>query len=333
MPASIQVHKYSLCVLVAIVIYMLAVVTFAGQTWLIPNAIGAFIGLLVMVFNFYALPYIVRFLLHLAIKVRPDRPRDHVFAALSEFAADKARVAHFCVVMLIFAGVAVMFTLSKAVIPQIIPFAHDALFANMDRLIFGGIYPHEFFNWLYPSGWAMQLVSLVYQTWLWVFLFTIGYCAYSLYGQRLAAVYLFAMVFTLFIGGNVLALLGSSAGPAFIELHSMDVYGSARSFMQTNEIMASGLQDKLWIVQTNMGVSSISAFPSMHVATTTLVLLLARQTSKTAALWGWAFWIAINLGSVILLWHYAVDSIAGALIALFAWWLGQKITPKDTQSS
>jgi membrane-associated phospholipid phosphatase len=79
----------------------------------------------------------------------------------------------------------------------------------------------------------------------------------------------------------------------------------------------------------NDGVlAGISAMPSMHVATSVLMALYAARHARWA---GWIMWIfagLIQIGSVHLGWHYAVDGYLGGIVALAAWraglWLAER---------
>jgi membrane-associated phospholipid phosphatase len=69
-------------------------------------------------------------------------------------------------------------------------------------------------------------------------------------------------------------------------------------------------------------ISGISAMPSMHVATAVLFFLCARGAGIAWLSWATGiFAVMIQIGSVLLAWHYAVDGYAGALLALGCWWL------------
>jgi membrane-associated phospholipid phosphatase len=73
-------------------------------------------------------------------------------------------------------------------------------------------------------------------------------------------------------------------------------------------------------------VNGISAMPSMHVGTSVLFATLGFASGKR---WlGWlltGFASLIMIGSVHLTWHYAIDGYAGAVIAIFGWWLAGRL--------
>jgi membrane-associated phospholipid phosphatase len=63
----------------------------------------------------------------------------------------------------------------------------------------------------------------------------------------------------------------------------------------------------------------ISAMPSMHVTIATLNALLCWRIDRRLGVAASAFAVLIFLGSIMLLWHYAVDGIAGVFIACLCW--------------
>jgi membrane-associated phospholipid phosphatase len=84
-------------------------------------------------------------------------------------------------------------------------------------------------------------------------------------------------------------------------------------------LLALNVQKMLWSGYVSGQNIGISAMPSMHLATTTLMACYAFQNSRAL---GWAmvgFLAVILVGSVALGWHYAVDGYAGIALALVCW--------------
>ncbi|MGH3509565.1 MAG: phosphatase PAP2 family protein [Nocardioidaceae bacterium] len=84
--------------------------------------------------------------------------------------------------------------------------------------------------------------------------------------------------------------------------------------------------------------AQISAFASLHVAVTSLILLMAVYYRLRWAVWGMSFFlVGTILATIYLGWHYAVDDIAGLAIALIGVGLGRlmiypKGRPAETRS-
>jgi membrane-associated phospholipid phosphatase len=77
-------------------------------------------------------------------------------------------------------------------------------------------------------------------------------------------------------------------------------------------------------------VGGISAMPSMHNAQATIFVLTALRLNKWLAVAMAMFGAIIVSASVILGWHYAVDSFAGMALALGIWKLSGWLLPKFT---
>jgi hypothetical protein len=95
---------------------------------------------------------------------------------------------------------------------------------------------------------------------------------------------------------------------------------------RTNEtipIWALDTQQMLWRdyqhSRTGLG-SGISAMPSVHVATATLLALFGWQYSRPYGIALTLFAVIIFIGSIHLGWHYAVDGYAAILGTLAIWW-------------
>ena len=67
--------------------------------------------------------------------------------------------------------------------------------------------------------------------------------------------------------------------------------------------------------------SGISAMPSMHVALATLFALVGWRTNRWVGIATTLFAVIIQIGSVHLGWHYAIDGYAGAVGMIVIWLL------------
>ncbi len=85
-------------------------------------------------------------------------------------------------------------------------------------------------------------------------------------------------------------------------------------------IWAIDTQDALWNGYTNGGLlQGISAMPSMHNATTLLIVLACWHLSKFVRFLTIALAVLIFIGSIHLGWHYAVDAYLAWAITLAVW--------------
>jgi membrane-associated phospholipid phosphatase len=230
----------------------------------------------------------------------------------------------------------------KKAIPHVQPFQWDTTFMEVDRFLHGGLLPHEWLLPLLGTPKALFIINLAYNFWFVVMSFCFFWFGYARQDSFLRQRYLIAYLSLWFVGTSVLGTVFSSAGPCFYHLvvAGADPYaGLMATLKAANEsqaIFAVTTQDILWQSHLAGGgeVEGISAMPSLHVATSVLFFLQARAWGQRWAMWFTApFALTILVGSVMLGWHYAVDGYAGALIALFCWWLAGKVAPRPVATT
>jgi PAP2 superfamily protein len=219
------------------------------------------------------------------------------------------------------------FAVLKGAIAVITPFAWDAVLADLDRALHFGRYPHEWLRPLLAWHWVVWAVNFAYNLWFLVVISCFLACAGAVRNQRVRHQYLMSFMLVWFVGGFLIATGFSSAGPAYYARIGLgDVYAplmdALHAAAEQYPLWALKAQEILWQGFTGARPVSagISAFPSMHVATATLLVLAARRVHPWLLPVGIAYWCLIGLGSVLLGWHYAVDGYAGTLIALLGWW-------------
>lgn len=207
----------------------------------------------------------------------------------------------------IIAGVAILgvflfsISLSKSMIPAVVPFWADSMFAAMDRAI-----------WLDPASIARRLTAwlpalgIFYGLW---HAAHIGGIVWVLHWRReTKARHILSFMLTWSIG-MLFAYLFSSMGPIFTGIYDPSVappsVKNAAGFLLANYRGDEGM----------IG-GGISAFPSMHVAIAAWLAIVLRNRGWPKT--GIAYLIGVFACSIILGWHYAIDGIAGAAIALLA---------------
>lgn len=221
----------------------------------------------------------------------------------------------------------VCFASMKSVIPEIHPFAWDQAFMTWDRLIGFGQLPWQLLQPALGHPAVTAALNGIYDSWFLIMFGSLFWQAFSAKRSRTRMQYLLAFAFSWFVAGNLLAAIFSSAGPCFYgHLHSgHDPYAAQMTYLrEVNRhwpIWSLQIQDLLWqsYVTGSGAVSGISAMPSMHVTSTVLIAILCSRTHRLAGLAAWIYTALIVLGSVHLAWHYAVDSIMGAALAVTFW--------------
>lgn len=216
----------------------------------------------------------------------------------------------------------------KVAIPDIAPFAWDPAFAGWDRALFLGRDGWELTHGLFGGLLPTAILDEIYITWFFVLFGSFFAVAVMRLESPARLAFLTAFPLTWAIGGSLLAVIFSSAGPAFYEGVTGDsafrpLMDRLAALSGARELHAPRIIDKLWLGYIDPAAPrlGISAFPSMHLAVSALIACLAFSANRWL---GWAaalFTAAMQVGSVHLAWHYAVDGIAGIALAVLIWWL------------
>lgn len=231
------------------------------------------------------------------------------------------------------------FTSFKSMIPEVRPFSFDPLLSSLDSTLHGGQAPWELTHALFGSPGLTVAINAAYNFWfflMWVFVFAQLIRVKTAVQRRDRMQFFVTFVLTWGMIGSVLAFLLSSAGPCyfgrivtdmadpyaplFTRLRAIDqAFDAAGSYWG---VWALGTQQTLWELyqgsETHIG-SGISAMPSMHVAIATLMALAAFRIRR------WLGWVMagyaaiIQIGSVHLGWHYALDGYLSVLLTILLW--------------
>lgn len=244
---------------------------------------------------------------------------------LTGMVTDRARLGSALITLALMTAVLLAFVQMKRLIPVLHPFAWDETFAAWDRALHFGIDPWKLAHAVAGSDLAMTTVTVAYGVWLVLMHFVLYSACLRTTRRAVRTQYLLAFVLTWALGGNLLATIFSSAGPVYYaRLGLGDTFAPlveiVRDHGSRSLISAATMQDMLWrIYSAPNGISGISAFPSMHVASSTLMALYGFTIGRKTGIALTIFALTIGLGSLLLGWHYAVDGYAGALIAVAAW--------------
>jgi hypothetical protein len=134
--------------------------------------------------------------------------------------------------------------------------------------------------------------------------------------------------------GNLIAGAAMSAGPVFYDRIVGDArFESLVAYVVQHSKYQEWAHAYLWKFyasgEAGAGVA-ISAFPSMHLANSTLIVLLASRVHR------WLMWAAvaycglIQFGFVYLGWHYALDGYFSIAATVMIWkMVGWALKPKQ----
>lgn len=213
----------------------------------------------------------------------------------------------------------------KSLIPLFNAYDWDQAFMQADQTLHFGFQPYELLFGLFPYKGMIDLVAYAYSFWFTALFFVMFTTSFVRTNSPARMQFLIALVLACAVGGNLMATMFASAGPVYFERLGLGAaYAPLDQLLQDRSSRALQgvfhLQDQLWAMYTLPdSFSVISAFPSMHVTTSTLMAIIAFKFRTWAGIVAAIFAGLILVGSVMLGWHYAVDGYAGMLIAVASW--------------
>ena len=249
---------------------------------------------------------------------RADRPVSVVFGSLRE------RAALMVLPVLLWPVTLAGYTTAKMAIPFLVGYGWDGFWADADHLIFGQDAwilsiplvewaPVWLWEWVYSGAWGVLLF---------IWLAAVPFFA----SKRRVGVMYTASFAAWIIGGWLVAYATSAAGPVFAHLVDPTM---ADRFLPMREHLAAALTPGGPIHRTQVALATvlekhvaipaagISAMPSMHIAMTTIYVLAARRTWWIVP--ACTFWLIIFIGSAYFGYHYWIDGIVAAVIAVLCW--------------
>ena len=267
------------------------------------------------------------------LPTRADGPLRTVLARVRE----PARLALLpALVFPIFLGA---YTWAKCSIPFLVGYGWEATWADADRMIFG----QDSWHWAHavmPSAFASALTFYYAIIWGFALVFS-GTLIATFANRRFTATYFTALMLSWLVGGIVMAFSISAAGPIFAPLTDPELaprfaplkaellrlLGEDDLVMKSQRYLAAGMSSRIALKG-----GGVSAMPSMHMATATLLVIAAWRTR-----WLWLallFWSLTFFGSVYLGYHYAADAPIAAVVAVLCWIAARRIhRPLDRSAS
>lgn len=208
-------------------------------------------------------------------------------------------------------------------------FTADVPLADFDRWLHLGVDPVVFLHRVLDYGAVWRFFAFFYGPgWLlWVngFVFWMAVAPPS---SDIRKRFFISHIFAWVVLGNFVAWLVISAGPAFFA----EVTGNADRFASVLATVGANtlsdgkgirdLQTYLWdlyeLRSSGFGMG-ISAFPSLHVAMATLCALVALEINRVLAIAGAIIVIVVQIGSVLFVWHYAIDGYFSVAVMVALW--------------
>ncbi len=326
--------RQNVLLLVIVAVYFAAalVLCFVTSVPVFSGSLSSIFWMLVSLAPTFFLTMIVWRFTHMVVTVRPEKPIGWLARDLwTTLVKDHLRLASGVTAIVGVVFFATVFAYVKETIPALNPFDWDVTFAELDRQVHGGVDPYVLLSPLFAAPFMYQIADLAYSAWFLLIYFFVFLACMDQENLHRRNTFLIAFALSWVIGGSILATVFSSVGPIYFQAFGFgdDFLPLEEMLRRVNEhtpLVAVELQAMLLDgYRSGEGLSGISAMPSMHLATS---WLLAFQAFRYSRALGWimvAFAVIIQIGSVMLAWHYAIDGYAGFLIAVFCWFTGAKL--------
>ncbi len=299
---------------------------------LFAGRLSSFVWMLIGLVPIFLLSMVIWRFAHMVAHVRPARPIGWLLRDLRQLlVTDRARMLSGGIAILGIVFFALIFSYVKEAIPLLNPFAWDVSFAELDRQVHGGTDPYLLLLPALGHTITFRIADLAYSAWFLLIYFFGFLAAMDREDPTRRNTFLFAFILSWIIGGSLLATLFSSVGPIYFQAFGygdqfVPLQDTLAQINETTPLVAVELQAMLLDgYQNNGGLGGISAMPSMHLATS---WLMAFQGFRYARSLGWimvGFALVIQLSSVLLGWHYAIDGYFGFVIAVFCWFCGARL--------
>lgn len=226
------------------------------------------------------------------------------------------------------------FSLIKSGIPLFNEYHWDDEFIIIDRTLHGTD-PWRILQPVLGFPIVTSVLAKLYHAWFLLIYAGSMFFAFAVEDRQLRYRYFVAYFVMWTIGGMAMAVGLASVGPCFLEPVLGNPY-FAEQMAYLHEAHAHYPVDVLevqsemiaWYESGQYGLGrGISAMPSMHVALAFLFFLGIRHVSRIAGWFFFAFFVIIQVSSVHLAYHYAIDGYVSIALVGTVWWLSGKLVP------
>jgi len=219
----------------------------------------------------------------------------------------------------------------KTNIPNLAAYSWDHYFAEVDRALFFGYDPWVLSHMIFNHYELTKFIDNIYVVWFVVQQFGLLYIAFLPLRSRLRLTFLISFCLNWILGGVVLAIMLPAAGPVYMEaLYGDPMFRPLTDLLHQQSrfvsLQALAIQELLWdgLTKPDVDPLGISAFPSLHVEAAVSFACLGFAVDRRV---GWLLSVFsgfIFIGSVHLGWHYAIDGVAGVILAIVFWHIGAR---------
>ncbi len=224
------------------------------------------------------------------------------------------------------------FGILKPLRNELIPFFADPPMVWLDRVIHFGFDPWQTYRWVVDTVGYLAIDHIYGVWWFYVSVALIAITAGLETNEHIRMGLQRAYFLIWAVMGLGIATIFMSAGPVFYERIGGDAtYADWRAYvtpLDYEKTRAFHTAERLWQRYTDRELvvgAGISAFPSIHVAMAALATCYAFTINRVVGIAGTVWLFVMQVGSVVLGWHYAIDGYFSILVTVLLWiWLVPK---------
>jgi membrane-associated phospholipid phosphatase len=215
----------------------------------------------------------------------------------------------------------------KQAMGPVVGFPLDTVLARIDETLHGGP-AWRLLSGLFRFPEAIRWIDRLYMAWFPALLLIVVWLSWTS-RRALRARALIALILTWIVGGTAAAWALASAGPCYSQavayrelVARLDGLGIPLWARSNQHAIWDALATHQWLF-----FGGVSAMPSMHVALAVWMAIVLWHRSRLLGVLMTIYALAVQLGSIVLAWHYAVDGYAGAAVAWACWHAATRLVP------
>jgi len=218
----------------------------------------------------------------------------------------------------------------KQVIPLINNFSWDRNFMQLDFFLHFNRHPWVIFKSALNNEYILRKIDFLYMLWFFILLIFCLWMAWTS-DRKLRIQFFISSLLVWMILGSLLGTIFSSAGPCYYS-KVVEISDAANPYQPILSKLFSYHESKpLWAVHNQIGLweakishkwlpfGGISAMPSIHVAMAMIFMFTGWRANKLLGIVLTLYALIIQIGSILLAWHYAIDGYFSIVFTILIW--------------
>jgi len=328
--SAIYLHRWFFGIILAYVGISAAVAGLYGRAF--EFSLSLYSGAFTIVTVAFCVGFLVFHPIYIMLVRRPHRLTATILADWKENYCSFDQVLAAGFVILALPPFISAFTSFKTLIPAIQPFAWDPTLMELDRWLHGGTHPWRLLQPVLGHPYVTSAMNGFYHFWFFLSHGILLWQAFSRRRPLLRLRFLISFLLLWAVAGSLVALALSSAGPVYygrvtgLEDPYQELFSYLYAASEQSPVWALGVQEMLWDGYLQGGTDfgrGISAMPSLHVGIATLLAFFGWNISRTLGLLLTVNAVIIQIGSVHLGWHYAIDGYIAVPLTWMIWMISK----------